>query len=82
MKSINNKIKRLKRFLSTHIPSISWEYDNYNKELFHAQNEWNRTLFTKINQISAIIFKETLYDGANVILISPDMVDLFKNLEF
>ncbi|MFA5049306.1 MAG: hypothetical protein WC516_09845 [Patescibacteria group bacterium] len=75
-------IEKLQNFLSTHIPLTSWNYDGYKNTDDMLQTDWNQTLITKINQTSATIFKDTMKGGANIILISDNMKDIFKTLEY
>ena len=69
------KLQNLQKFLSTHMPLIEWFYDvpTQDDKFYGNQEDWNRTLVTKINQTSATIFKDTLKGGANAILISSDV---------
>ena len=83
MRNKMTDIEKLKNFLFTHLPLLSWDYEGYEKTpLFDAQNDWNQTLMPKINQTSATILKDTMKGGANVILISDSMKDIFKTLEY
>jgi hypothetical protein len=82
------EIQKLQKFLSTHIPITTWDYEGHKEvvadghSLYDAQKDWNQTLCTKINQISAQIFKDTLTGGANVILIPDNLNELFSTLEY
>jgi len=76
-------MKKLKKFLSTHVPHVTWEYEVplSTPERFHGEQEdWNQTLMTKINQISAMISKDSMRGGANVILIPSHLVGLIQSL--
>jgi hypothetical protein len=77
-------IDELKKFLSTHIPLVSWDYEGYKQiqPVYEAQTDWNQTLITKINQTSATIFQDTKHGGANAVLIPSNMEDIFKTLEY
>jgi hypothetical protein len=77
-------IEKLQKFLFTHLPLTSWDYEGYKEiqPVYEAQTDWNQTLITKINQTSATIFKDTLKGGANVVIISDSMKDIFKTLEY
>jgi hypothetical protein len=81
-----SRSEKLRIFLQTHLHSISWDYDGYVRafppSIYDPQKDWNQTIITKINQISATIFKDTLKGGANCIIISDYMVELFSTLEF
>jgi hypothetical protein len=48
----------------------------------YTQKDWNQTLVTKINQISAQIHKTTLRGGANWIVISSEISAVFDDLEY
>ena len=79
-------IQKLQKFLSTHIPLTSWDYEGFKtiapEGLYDAQKDWNQTLITKINQTSATIFKATHTGGANIILIPDCLKELLKTLEY
>lgn len=47
-----------------------------------TQKDWNQTLLTKINQISAQIHKTTLRGGANWIVVSSEVSAVFDDLEY
>ena len=46
----------------------------------YTQKDWNQTLVTKINQLSAQIHKTTLRGGANWIVISSEVSAVFDDL--
>jgi hypothetical protein len=48
----------------------------------YTQKDWNQTLVTKINQISAQIHKTTLRGGANWIVVSSEVSAVFDDLEY
>ena len=48
----------------------------------YTQKDWNQELVTKINQVSAQIYKSTLRGGANFIVVSSEVSAVFDNLEF
>jgi len=48
----------------------------------YTQKDWNQTLITKVNQISAQIHKTTLRGGANWIVISSEVSAVFDDLEY
>lgn len=48
----------------------------------YTQKDWNQTLVTKINQMSAQIHKTTLRGGANWIVISSEVSAVFDDLEY
>lgn len=47
----------------------------------YTQKEWNQTLITRINQISAQIHKSTLRGGANFIVVSSEVSAIFDDLD-
>jgi hypothetical protein len=48
----------------------------------YTQKDWNQTLITKINQVSAQIHKSTLRGGANWIVVSSEVSAVFDDLEY
>jgi len=48
----------------------------------YTQKDWNQTLVTKINQLSAQIHKTTLRGGANWIVVSSEVSAVFDDLEY
>lgn len=48
----------------------------------YTQKDWNQTLITAINQISAQIHKSTLRGGANWIVVSSEISAIFDDLEY
>jgi hypothetical protein len=60
-----------------------WRYGN-NGSAFagYTQKDWNQTLITKINQLSAQIHKSTLRGGANWIVVSSEVSAVFDDLEY
>lgn len=65
---------------------LRWDYGGWRKASNAAnpytQKEWNQTLITKINQISAQIHKSTLRGGANFIVVSSELSAVFDDLEY
>lgn len=65
---------------------LTWDYLGYgefvNHQTFYGQNDWNQTLVTKINQLSAQILKSSLRGGANMIKMHPRFLPLFDSLEY
>jgi hypothetical protein len=61
-----------------------WKYGGTNGATLqgYTQKDWNQTLVTKINQISAQIHKTTLRGGANWIVISSEISAVFDDLEY
>lgn len=65
---------------------LRWDYNGWRKASSAAnpytQKEWNQTLITKVNQISAQIHKSTLRGGANFIVVSSEISAVFDDLEY
>jgi len=61
-----------------------WKYGAIGKTPFmgYTQKDWNQTLVTKINQLSAQIHKTTLRGGANWIVVSSEVSAVFDDLEY
>jgi len=61
-----------------------WKYggNNGNTLQSYTQKDWNQTLVTKINQISAQIHKTTLRGGANWVVVSSEVSAVFDDLEY
>ena len=60
-----------------------WKYGNGGSAYVgYTQKDWNQTLVTKINQISAQIHKTTLRGGANWIVVSSEVSAVFDDLEY
>jgi len=60
-----------------------WRYgNNGNSFAGYTQKDWNQTLVTKINQVSAQIHKTTLRGGANWIVVSSEVSAVFDDLEY
>lgn len=62
-----------------------WDYNGLRKQsntYYGTQKDWNQTLITKINQISAQIHKSTLRGGATWVVVSPEISAVFDNLEY
>jgi hypothetical protein len=68
--------------------SLRWDYNGWKRANngggFNAytQKEWNQTLITRINQLSAQIHKSTLRGGANFIVVSSEASAIFDDLEY
>jgi hypothetical protein len=69
---------------------LSWDYagktgrgiDTTNQGAFYTQKEWNQTLITAVNQVSAQIHKATLRGGANWIVCSAEVSAILDDLEY
>ena len=60
-----------------------WRYGNGGVAFAgYTQKDWNQTLVTKINQLSAQIHKTTLRGGANWIVVSSEVSAVFDDLEY
>lgn len=60
-----------------------WKYGNAGSAYAgYTQKDWNQTLITKINQVSAQIHKSTLRGGANWIVVSSEVSAVFDDLEY
>jgi hypothetical protein len=60
-----------------------WKYGNSGSSFAgYTQKDWNQTLVTKINQLSAQIHKSTLRGGANWIVVSSEVSAVFDDLEY
>ena len=60
-----------------------WKYGNNGSSFAgYTQKDWNQTLITKINQVSAQIHKTTLRGGANWIVVSSEVSAVFDDLEY
>lgn len=65
---------------------LRWDYNGWRKASSAAspytQKDWNQTLITKVNQISAQIHKSTLRGGANFIVVSSEISAVMDDLEY
>jgi hypothetical protein len=65
---------------------LRWDWNGWRKASLAAnaytQKDWNQTLITKVNQISAQIHKSTLRGGANFIVVSSEISAIFDDLEY
>jgi len=66
--------------------SLRWDYNGWkrisNGSVNYNQKDWNQTLITAINQLSAQIHKSTLRGGANWIVCSSEISAIFDDLEY
>jgi len=65
--------------------NLRWDYNGLRKQtnVYHGtQKDWNQTLMTKINQISAQIHKSTLRGGATWVVVSPEVSAVLDDLEY
>lgn len=65
---------------------LRWDYNGWRRASGAAQpytqKDWNQTLITRLNQISAQIHKTTLRGGANFIVVSSEISAIFDDLEY
>ena len=67
---------------------LRWDYNGWKRANsgggFNAytQKEWNQTLITRVNQVSAQIHKSTLRGGANFVVVSSEVSAIFDDLEY
>jgi hypothetical protein len=61
-----------------------WDYAGLknNANFFGTQKDWNQTLITRVNEISAQIHKATLRGGANWVIVSAEAGAIFDDLEY
>ena len=61
-----------------------WDYQGLanNANFFGTQKDWNQTLITRINELSAQIHKATLRGGANWVVCSAEAGAIFDDLEY
>ena len=66
--------------------NLRWDYNGWkrlgNQAVPYTQKDWNQTLITAINQISAQIHKSTLRGGANWIVVSSEISAIMDDLEY
>ena len=67
--------------------TLRWDYNGWRRlgttgNAAYTQKDWNQTLITTINQISAQIHKSTLRGGANWIVVSSEISAIFDDLEY
>ena len=65
---------------------LKWDYNGWRRmatvSTNYTQKDWNQTLMTKINQLSAQIHKATLRGGANFIVVSTEISAVLNDLEY
>jgi hypothetical protein len=64
---------------------LRWDYNGWKRlpnNNGYTQKDWNQTLVTAINQISAQIHKATLRGGANFVVVSSEVSAVFDDLEY
>lgn len=65
---------------------LKWDYNGWRRmggfSTNYTQKDWNQTLVTKFNQISAQIHKACLRGQANFIIVSTEISALLNDLEY
>ena len=63
-----------------------WDYNGWQRigttSTGYTQKDWNQTLMTKMNMISAQIQKSTLQGGANFVVVSAEISAVLNDLEY
>lgn len=65
--------------------TLRWDYNGWKRlpnNNGYTQKDWNQTLITAINQISAQIHKSTLRGGANFVVVSSEVSAVLEDLEY
>ena len=65
--------------------NLRWDYNGWRRisaTTNYTQKDWNQTLITAINQLSAQIHKSTLRGGANWIVVSSEVSAIMDDLEY
>ena len=66
--------------------NLRWDYNGWKRfsagQAPYTQKDWNQTLITAVNQLSAQIHKSTLRGGANWIVVSSEVSAIFDDLEY
>ena len=66
--------------------NLRWDYNGWKRfsagQAPYTQKDWNQTLITAVNQLSAQIHKSTLRGGANWIVCSSEISAIFDDLEY
>lgn len=79
------KLPLLRRMLNAAPFRLRWDYTGWRKGSSmspYTQTEWNQTLTTKINEISAQIHKSTLKGGADMLVISSEILSILEDNEY
>jgi GDPmannose 4,6-dehydratase len=65
---------------------LDWDFlgwkNHANYDIWIEQKEWNQTLMTKLNQISAQIYQATQLGLADTIVVSPEIFRIIESFEF
>ena len=65
--------------------NLRWDYNGWRRisqTTSYTQKDWNQTLMTAVNQLSAQIHKATLRGGANFVVVSSEVSAVFDDLEY
>lgn len=65
--------------------NLDWDYKGWENKFPKGttiQDEWNQTLITRINQISAQINMASSFGGADMIKINSSLLPIFESLMF
>jgi len=71
-------INKMKRTDCKHI--ASWDYFGWQNmtDMDDIQPEWNKTLITRINQVSTQIHRSSLRRGGDTVIMNPKLVELLS----
>jgi hypothetical protein len=64
------------------IEKWDYEFPNHFKEFLEVQTDWNQTLLTKVNLVSAEIHVNTLRGPADTLEMNLDVFELIKTLAY
>lgn len=66
------------------VKHLTWDYKGHKAVNGHgfSQLDWNQTLMTRINEVSATIHKQTLRGGATHVYMNPIMEPIMDSLEY
>jgi hypothetical protein len=65
--------------------TLRWDWNGLRKQsqpYYGTQKDWNQTLITRVNQISAQIHKAVLRGGASWLVVSPEVSAVLDDLEY
>lgn len=65
---------------------LNWDYNGWRRtgklSTNYTQKDWNQTLVTKVNQVSAQIHKSTLRGSGNFVVVSSEISAILNDLEY
>jgi len=67
---------------------ITWDYNGYERAKdgpyggTFTRKDWNQTIISKINELSAIIHKKTLRGGGNVLECGTNLEYIFNDIKY